>query len=188
MSRLPLRTTADAPDAAKASLTAVEKKIGFVPNLLRLLANAPVTLEAYMSLSAINTRSSLTLAQREVIQLAAAATNECEFCVAGHTAIAYGAGLQEPTVEALRSSQPLPDPQLDAIAQFTRAVIASRGHVADRDLEAFRSAGFDDTAALEVVLGVSFATLCNFTNNMGQPPLNEQWEKHRWVKPESVSA
>ncbi len=150
MSRLPLRTPADAPDAAKASLTAVEKKIGFVPNLLRLLANAPVSLEAYMSLSAINTRSSLTLAHR--------------------------------------SSQPLPDPQLDAIAQFTRAVIASRGHVADHDLEAFRAAGFDDAAALEVVLGVSFATLCNFTNNLGRPPLNQQWEQYRWEKPESVSA
>jgi uncharacterized peroxidase-related enzyme len=188
MSRFPLRTPADAPDAAKVSLTAVEKKVGFVPNLLRLLANAPAALEAYMSLSAINTRSSLTLAQREVIQLAASATNECEFCVAGHTAIALNAGLQEPTVEALRSSQPLPDPQLDALAQFTRAVISSRGHVEDRDLEAFRAAGFDDAAALEVVLGVSFATLCNFTNNMGQPPLNEQWEQHRWTKPENVSA
>jgi hypothetical protein len=37
-------------------------------------------------------------------------------------------------------------------------------------------AGFEDPATLEVVLGVSLATLCNFANNLGQPPLNSQLE------------
>jgi uncharacterized peroxidase-related enzyme len=189
MSRLPLRTIADAPDAAKESLTAVENRNGFLPNLLRILANAPVALETYLTVSAINTRASLTLAQREVVQITAAATNGCGFCVAGHTALAYNkAGLEEPIVEALRSLQPLPDPQLDAVASFTRAVIATRGGVEDRDLEAFRAAGFDDAAALEVVLGVSLATLCNFANNLGQPPLNEQLEPYRWAAAESITA
>jgi uncharacterized peroxidase-related enzyme len=189
MSRVRLRTIADAPDDAKESLTAVEKRNGFLPNLLGVLANAPVALETYLTVSAINNRGSLTLAQRETVQITAAATHGCAFCVAGHTAIAYNkANLEPATVDALRSLQPLPDENLDAVAQFTKAVIATRGRVEDRDLEAFHAAGFDDAAALEVVLGVSLATLCNFANNLGQPPLNEQLEKFRWSATESVSA
>ncbi len=189
MSRLQLRTIADAPDDAKASLIAVESRNGYLPNLLRVLANAPVALEAYLTASAINAKGSLTLAQREAVQITAAATHGCEFCVAGHTALAYKkAGLDEETVEALRSLQPVSDPQLHAIALFTKAVIGNRGRVNDTELALFRSVGFDDAAALEVVLGVSVATLCNFANNLGQAPLNSELEPYRWSGLEAVIA
>jgi uncharacterized peroxidase-related enzyme len=189
LSRLALRTIADAPEETKASLTAVEGRNGYLPNLLCVLANAPVALEAYLTVSAINAKGSLTLAQREVVQITAAATHGCAFCVAGHTAIAYKkAGLDDATVDALRSLQPVADPQLNAVAVFTKAVIAQRGRVDDSGLALFRSAGFSDAAALEVVLGVSLATLCNFANNLGQPPLNAELEPYRWAGAESVLA
>jgi uncharacterized peroxidase-related enzyme len=189
MSRLPLRTIEDAPNEAQEALTKAEKTNGYLPNLLRVLANAPVALETYLTVSGINARSSLTLPEREAVQITAAATHGCGFCVAGHTAIAYKkAGLTEDTVEALRSLAPVADSRLNAVAQFTKAVIAGRGQVADQELEAFRGAGFDDQAALEVVLGVSLATLCNFANNLGQPPLNPQLESYRWDGPRAVAA
>jgi hypothetical protein len=59
-------------------------------------------------------------------------------------------------------------------------VIATHGRVEDADLEAFKVSGFSDQAALEVVLGVSLATLCNFANNLGRVPLNPQFEPYRW--------
>lgn len=55
-------------------------------------------------------------------------------------------------------------------------MIRSRGAVIDMELAQFRDAGFGDSAALEVVLGASLATLCNFANNLGQAPLNSELE------------
>jgi uncharacterized peroxidase-related enzyme len=189
MSRLPLRSHDDAPAEARPALAAAEKNNGFLPNLLRVLANAPVALETYLTVSGINARASLTLAEREVVQITAAATHGCGFCVAGHTAIATKkAGLDAGTIEALRQRQPVGDARLAAVAAFTSAVIATRGQVADADLAAFKSAGFNDQQALEVVLGVSLATLCNFANNLGQPPLNPQLEAFRWDGPASIAA
>ncbi|WP_420963527.1 carboxymuconolactone decarboxylase family protein [Brucella sp. IR073] len=186
MSRLPLRTIEDAPEEAKERLIAAEKNNGYLPNLLRVLANAPVALETYLTVGGINGRASLTLAEREAVQITAAATHGCGFCVAGHTAISYKkAGLGEEIVSALRGKTEVPDARLDAVARFTEAVIASRGAVSDEALAAFKAAGFDDQQALEVVLGVSLATLCNFANNLGQPPLNPQLEPYRW-EPGSV--
>src|SRR5690606_5270409 len=188
MSRLPLRTIEDAPDEAKERLAAAEKNNGYLPNLLRVLANAPVALETYLTVGSINARASLTLAEREAVQITAAATHGCGFCVAGHTAIGYKkAHLEEAIVEALRNKTTVPDARLNAVARFTEEVIAARGAVSDDALATFKAAGYTDQQALEVVLGVSLATLCNFANNLGQPPLNEQLEPYRW-QPEAARA
>lgn len=181
MPRLPLRTIEDAPEEAKPRLEAAEKNNGFLPNLVRLLANAPIALETYQTVSAINGRASLSLPEREAVQITAAATHGCGFCVAGHTAIAdKKARLDAGVISALRDRTEVPDARLDAVARFTEAVIASRGAVSDAELAAFKAAGFDDQAALEVVLGVSLATLCNFANNLGQPDLNPQLAAYEW--------
>jgi alkylhydroperoxidase family enzyme len=68
---------------------------------------------------------------------------------------------------------------LEVVARFTKAVIATRGRVDDAEYEAFKAAGFTDESALEVVLGVSLATLCNFANNLGGTPLNPQLGPYR---------
>lgn len=181
MSRIPLRSIEDAPAEAQPRLEAAEKANGFLPNLLRLLANAPAALEAYQTLGAINGRASLTLDEREVVQITAAVTHGCSFCVAGHTAIATNrTDLGEAAISALRDGSELADERLNALARFTKAVIASRGAVSEAELAAFREAGHDDQAALEVVLGVSLATLCNFANNLGQPELNPELSAHAW--------
>lgn len=181
MTRLPLRTMDDAPEDAKQLLATAEKRNGFLPNLLRILANAPTALEAYLTVSGVNARTSLSVAERETVQITAAATHGCAFCVAGHTAAAYKqAGLDKETVEALRNLGHVPNARLEAVARFTKAVIAARGAVSDADLGAFQTAGYSDQAALEVVLGISLATLCNFANNLGAAPLNPQLEPYRW--------
>lgn len=188
MSRLPLRTIEDAPEEAKTALATAEKNNGYLPNLLRVLANAPVALETYLTVSGINARASLPLAEREAVQITAAATHGCGFCVAGHSAISdKKAKLGRGVIDALRNKTTVPDAGLDAVARFTEEVIASRGNVSDEALAAFKKAGFGDQQALEVVLGVSLATLCNFANNLGQPPLNPQMETYRW-EPSAIAA
>jgi uncharacterized peroxidase-related enzyme len=181
MARLPILTTETAPEASREGVSKAEKANGFIPNLIGLLANAPVALETYQTVSGINARSGLSLAEREAVQITAAATHGCGFCVAGHTAVAYKkAGLNEDVVNALRANAKVPDAKLNAVADFTRAVIRSRGAVADTELAAFKAAGFNDANALEVVLGVSLATLCNFANNLGKPDLNPQLQPYAW--------
>lgn len=104
----------------------------------------------------------------------------------GHTAVARNkARLPEPVIEALRARGELPDARYEALADFTRAVIASRGAVTDEQFEAFRAAGFDQAQALEVILGVSLATLCNFANVFARTPLNAELEQYRWTNPQA---
>ncbi|MGP9655473.1 carboxymuconolactone decarboxylase family protein [Halomonas sp. AOP35-4E-18] len=181
MSLVTLRTLEDAPAEALPWLQKAQEQSGYLPNLLKVLANAPVALETYLTVSAINARASLSLAEWEVVQLTSATTHGCSFCVAGHTAIAKNkAKLSEGVIEALRSRGELPDTRYEALAAFTREVIVNRGAVSEDSLNSFLEAGFDQQQALEVILGVSLATLCNFANSFARTPLNPELAAYRW--------
>jgi hypothetical protein len=52
MSRIPTPATVEAaPAASRALLEAVKQQLGVVPNMFRLVATSPATLEGYLSLS-----------------------------------------------------------------------------------------------------------------------------------------
>lgn len=175
MSRLTIQTVATAQAPAAERLAAAQKANGFLPNLLGVLANAPTALETYQTVTQINNRNSLSSAEREVIQITAAVTNDCGFCVAGHTKLAKVAfKLSDELVEALRKVDTLPDEKLNALAVFTLQVINKKGQVSDADLKAFYAAGYGEQQALETVLGVSLATLCNYANNLAKTPINPE--------------
>lgn len=175
MSRIPVLNTANAPEASQAFVAKALANNGFLPNLIGVLAHAPAALETYMTVGAINGRSSLSLVEREAVQLAAAHQHGCDFCLAGHGAVMLKkAGQTRESVKALQTGERSGDARLDAIADFARAVIASRGAVSDAEYRAFLQNDFTAQQALEVILGISLATLCNFANTLARTEVNPQ--------------
>lgn len=59
-------------------------------------------------------------------------------------------------------------------------MIATRGNVSEATYGALREAGYSEGNALEAILGVSLATLCNFANVFAQTPLNDELGQYRW--------
>jgi len=73
MSRISTPASIDAaPAAARASLQAVHKQFGLVPNLFRVVANSPAALEGYLGLNAALAKGALDAKTRERIALAVA--------------------------------------------------------------------------------------------------------------------
>ncbi|MDH2924921.1 putative peroxidase-related enzyme [Nicoletella semolina] len=175
MTKFHIHTIDTAPETAKEALKVVKENNGFIPNLIGVLANAPTALETYRTVGAINQRNSLTPTEREVVQITAAVKNGCGFCVAGHTAISIKQiKMPNELLQALRETTPIADPKLQILAQFTLAVIEFKGKVNDNILNEFLNAGYTHQNALDVVLGVSLATLCNYANNLANTPINPE--------------
>ena len=176
MSQFPIHTIETAPEAAKEALKAVQNANGFIPNLIGVLANAPTALETYRTVGGINGRNSLTAAEREVVQITAAVVNGCSFCVAGHTKIALKLlKLEETLVKQIRSTARIEqDAKLDALARFTLTVILQKAKLTQAQQQAFYNAGYTKENAIDVVLGVSLATLCNYVNNLADTPINPE--------------
>ncbi|QIW15677.1 alkylhydroperoxidase [Pasteurellaceae bacterium RH1A] len=176
MSLFQIHTIETAPEAAQEALKAVQATNGFIPNLIGVLANAPTALETYRTVGGINGRNSLTAEEREVVQITAAVVNGCGFCVAGHTKISLKLlKMEEEVVNQIRSvSRIESNPKYDTLARFTLAVILQKAKLTQAQLEAFFQAGYTQQNAIDVILGVSLATLCNYVNNIAETPINPE--------------
>jgi uncharacterized peroxidase-related enzyme len=182
MTDFPVHDRETAPDAAD-SMDAAEEAFGFVPNLIGVMAEAPVVAATYLKLGEMLEKTSFSPVEQELILLAASAENRCDYCVAAHTGGVASAGGDDATVEALRNGEPLPDARLQALRRFVQAVVRERGWVDDAEVERFREAGFDRGQVLELLVGVAMKTLSNYTNHMADTPLDEALTPLRWEAP-----
>jgi len=136
-------------------------------NIFKGMANSPAALDAYVALSGALADTSLSDAEREIVQLAVSQQNGCEYCQRAHTAIGKMAGLSDEQAVAARRGR-LEDAKLDALARFALTIHEKKGWVSDSDLDAFRSAGYSDGHIAEVVATLALATYTNYFNHINQ--------------------
>lgn len=188
MSQFKIHSIRTAPAASQPLLEGSLKKYGFVPNLHGGLAEAPSALKAYIELTALFDQTSLSPTERQVVLLVASAENHCTYCVAAHSMIAKHMVKADPAiVDAIRNLQPLPDTKLDTLASFARHVVQNRGVVCGKTLDNFIAAGYSRAHVLEVVLGVTFKTLSNYTNHIIDTPLDSAFQAEAWEEPAQCS-
>ena len=155
MTTFPVHSSETAPEGSKPVLAAAQKKFGFVPNLIRVLAEAPAAAEAYTTIMDVFERSSLSDTEKQTVLLSVNFVNECEYCVAAHTMVAGIKNVPAEIVEALRSGTTLPDPKLDALAVLTRSIVETRGWPTEAAKGAFFAVGYGTSEYLEVIVGVT---------------------------------
>lgn len=165
MTRIPTPATiADAPEAAQPLLNAVQKQLGSAPNMFRLIANSPQTLEGYLSLMGALGKGALPAATRERIALAIAEANGCDYCLSAHSYLGKAlAKLDDAEMTANRSGASN-DHKADAAVRFAVRLLHSRGHVSDADVSAVKLAGYSDAQLLEIVGHVALNTFTNYVN------------------------
>ncbi len=167
MSRIPTpATVAEAPEKSRPLLEAVNKQLGVVPNMFRLISTSPQSLEGYLGLSAALGHGALPPATRERIALAVAEINGCDYCLSAHTYLGRNlARLDDAEITANRGGASN-DPKADAAVRFAAAVTRAHGHIADADLAAVRSAGYTDAQVIEIVQHVALNTWTNYVNEV----------------------
>lgn len=165
-------TIADAPSAARPMLDAVNKQLGVVPNLFRLVANSPAALEGYLGMSGALAKGALPAATRERIALAVAQVNGCDYCLSAHTYLGtHLAKLDAAEIAANRRGGST-DPKADAAVRFAVKVTQQRGHVSAEDVRAVKLAGYDDAQVIEIVQHVALNTWTNYINEVAQTEID----------------
>ena len=168
MSRLSIPAVVDAPAASQPLLAVVHKKLGVVPNLMKLLGQSPAALEGYLSLSGALDKGVLNAKLRETLALAVAEFNGCDYCLAAHSYIGKNmVKLSDDDIRRARDGQASTARHAAAL-RFAQRVAAEHGRVSDNDLSTLRSAGFDDAETLEIVLNVALNVLTNYVNNVAR--------------------
>ena len=141
-------------------------------NMFKSMASSGAALDAYVAFSGALHHGLLIAKEREIIALATAQINHCEYCLAAHTAIGKMVGLPEAvTVEARRGAIPS-DPKLNALARFALTMHEKRGLVSDEDVAAFKRAGYTDGHLAEVVANYALNVYTNYFNTVNQTPVD----------------
>lgn len=177
-----IHSVENAPKGSEAILEGYKKKLGFVPNLMGIMAASPPVIEGYVALNQLFDKTSFTPAERQVVLLEVSAANGCGYCVAAHTAIAKMQGVSDAVVAAVRDGDTIQDAKLQTLRAFARSVAETRGYPTQATMSAFLAAGYGQTQVLEVILGVAMKTLSNYVNHVAGTPLDPSFESARWAQ------
>jgi uncharacterized peroxidase-related enzyme len=180
MSILTPQSLASAPSASRAGLEAVQKQLGFIPNLFATFAESPTLLSGYLALDAAYARGTLRPLERQLVLIAASIENACEYCVAAHSTIATSLKAPEAVLRQVRAGVPLDDRRLDALVHFTRAVVRLRGAVGEEEVANFLAAGFTKEQLGEVLVGIGLKTMSNYFNAIAATPLDPAFQPQAW--------
>jgi len=171
MPRLPLIQNDPTQSRAQELLAGVQKKLGLVPNLTRVLANSPAALEGYLAFSGALATGILSPAVREELALAVGEVHGCGYCLSAHTAIGKKVGLKDDAILDARRGRSK-DPKSNALLVLARTITLKRGALSDADLRAARDAGVTDAEIVEVVGAVALNVYTNWLNHVAATPID----------------
>lgn len=152
---------------SKELFDAVNKKLGFIPNLIKVFGNSPATLQSYLSLGELTASGNFSNKFREQLALAIAEENSCNYCLSAHTAIGKMNGLSDEQTEQNRQGLS-DDAKVQAALKFAQNVTRNRGQVNTEAINEFKAAGYNDSDVLEIILNVVSNTLTNYVNHIAQ--------------------
>lgn len=163
MSRLAIPTRDDAPEASKPILDAVNKQLGVVPNMFRLIAQSPAALQGFVANNGALAKT-LDVKTRERIALAVAQVNGCDYCLSAHSYLGLNLAKISSEEIALNRKGASGDEKANAAVSFAAKVVRERGHVGSADIKAVRDAGFSDAQIVEILAVTAENIFTNLLN------------------------
>lgn len=172
MSRISIPPTAQTPAASLPLLDAVQRQLGMVPNLMKLVGHSPAALEGYLSLNGVLAKGSIGGKTTERIALAVAELNGCAYCLSAHSYLGSNlAKLDAAELDANRRGTSA-DPKAAAALRFATQVVKARGQVSDADVADVKAAGYTEAEVIEIVTLVALNTLTNYVNNVAHTDID----------------
>jgi len=145
-------------------------KLGRVPNSYAFMASSENGLATYLALS--NAKSSLSIKEKEVINLIVSGINGCHYCTSAHTVIGKLNGFTDEQILEIRHGSISFDPKLDALAQFVKEVTNNKGSASQEAIDNFFAAGYTNENLVDTLLIISERTFSNYLNAITNVPID----------------
>ena len=170
MANFSVPTRAQVSKTNQAIFDNLQKNLGFVPNLYATFAYSDTALKDYLALQ--NRKSSLKAKEREVINLVVSQVNECEYCLAAHTALGKMNGFTDEQILELREGHASFDTKLNALASFVQDTTINRGKPSTTSVDALLAAGYDNGNLIDILVVIGDKIVSNFLHGITQIPVD----------------
>ena len=132
---------------------------------MRVLANSPAALNAYMSFSGALAEGKLSARIREQLAIAVANANSCDYCLSAHNALGKLAGLTTDDLTLAQNAEAA-DQKTAAALRFAVEVVRKRGQLPPSDVATLRTVGFSDGEVAEIIAAVALNIFTNYFNHI----------------------
>jgi len=163
MTRIALQNRDTASEASRQLLEQIHGAFGATPNMFRAVANSPAALASMWGSFGALGGGTLGARLGEQIAVAIADINDCEYCLAAHTALGRKAGASSAEMAAAQAGQS-DDPKTAAALHFATSVVRRRAKVDASDVEALRQAGYGDGEIVEIMAHIALNLFTNYVN------------------------
>jgi uncharacterized peroxidase-related enzyme len=169
MNKLKMIDSEKADGKGKIILGVAKERYGMIPNILRTMANSPAVLEAYLTMVDALDEGLLPVKLREQIAIVISEKNDCDYCLAYHSAVGQLEGLSREEVDDSRKGVS-PDSKVEAALQFAVQVVENRGKVTDDAVGSLYKTGYSDGEIAEIVANVALTMFSNYFNLVAGTP------------------
>ncbi len=159
--------------SAEAILEQVNKKFGFIPNVLKELSASPPALHVYLSGQDALAKGVLTAKEQQVVQLTVAAYNDCHYCQAAHQFLGKTVGINPEDLEAIREGKNPGDAAAALVHRVTVVVLEKRGWVDQEQVTQWEGEGLARQKLYEIIAYIGLKTITNYVNHIAQTPVDE---------------
>lgn len=163
MSRVPLIDSSIATGERRLVLEQIHQAFGATPAMFRAVANSPAALKSMFGAFGALGKGVLPAKLGEQLAVAIANRNECEYCLAAHTALGRKAGVTAQEISDAQNGRSS-EARTAAALSFALKVVDTRAHIEDADIGALRSAGFNDEEIVEIIAHVALNLFTNYIN------------------------
>ena len=149
---------------------ALNAKVGFVPNLYATYAHSETALADYLALQ--NRKSTLKGKEKEIVNLVVSQINECQYCLAAHTAIGKMNGFTDAQILEIRTGRATFNEKFDALAQFVADITINRSKPSAEALDRFFEAGYTQANLVDTIVLIGDKIISNFIHGATQVPVD----------------
>jgi uncharacterized peroxidase-related enzyme len=145
---------------------------GVISNIFLTMAHSQGTLQGFLTLQDLGSKTSLGRKLQECINLFISEKNGCHYCLAAHSMIGKKfMGLSDEEIISARRGVSK-DLKIQALYDFINAVIEKRGHVSDEEVIRLKSLGYSDENICDTILLIAVNTFSNYFNNITNPDID----------------
>jgi len=165
MTKIKLLPKEQASQATKELYSMLKSKIGKVPNVYKIYGYSHAALKANLVMDDALSNGELSAKEIEVIALTVSQFNNCDYCLAAHTAVGKMYGMtDEETINTRKGEHSSKKAQ--SLIDFTKEILNKKGKIEVLDLNKFYQAGYNNAAVVEVVGQIAKNFFNNYTNHI----------------------
>lgn len=145
------------------------KSYGMVPNLYAAFAWSDTGLSDYLALQ--GRKSTLSLKERDIINLVVSEINDCDYCRRAHSFHAErGKVFTAEQIIEIRGVKISFNDKFQALAEFVRDAAINRGHASSAATQKLFAAGYKEANLVDIVMTIGDKIISNYLHNITHIP------------------